>query len=58
MRTMDAAKAEMRNDFMTGHGKGGGKDMLVRQRPNLRQKLTDMDITIHIRKQSHRSKHY
>lgn len=45
MRTIDAAKVEMRNDFMTGHGKGGEKDMLVRQQPNVRQKLSDADIT-------------
>lgn len=45
MRTIDAAKVEMRNDFMNGHGKGGEKDMLVRQQPNVRQKLSDADIT-------------
>jgi phage-related protein (TIGR01555 family) len=45
MRTIDAAKKDMRNDFMVGNGKGDGKDMLVRQRPGLRQKLSHEDIT-------------
>lgn len=48
MNRLDAARkqaGQMREDFMTGHGKGGEKDMLVRQQPNLRQKLSDADIT-------------
>lgn len=40
------ARAKMiRNDFMVGHGKGHGRDMLTRQHPGTRRKLTDAEIT-------------
>lgn len=40
------ARAKMiRNDFMVGHGKGHGKDVLTRQHPGVRRKLTDEEIT-------------
>ncbi|OES45242.1 anti-CBASS protein Acb1 family protein [Domibacillus iocasae] len=48
MNRLDMAKQQMkqeRNDFMIGHGKGGEKDMLVRQKPGLRQTLSEGDIT-------------
>lgn len=45
MKTIDAAKKQLRNDFMIGHGKGHTQDALVRQKPSLRRKLTDGEIT-------------
>lgn len=44
MRTLNKAKV-VRNDFMQGHGKGHAKDMLTRQAPSARRKLTDDDIS-------------
>ncbi|WP_100331279.1 anti-CBASS protein Acb1 family protein [Bacillus xiapuensis] len=45
MKTIDAAKKQIRNDFMVGHGKGHSRDALVRQKPSLRRKLTDGEIS-------------
>jgi len=45
-KTIDAAKRQMRSDFMTGPGnKGYGKDMMVRQHPGIRRRLTDAEIS-------------
>lgn len=35
----------MRVDFMQGHGKGYGKDALVRQQPGVRRRLTTQELT-------------
>lgn len=45
-RTIDRAQRQMRNDFMVGPGhKGYGKDMMVRQHPGIRRRLTDAEIS-------------
>lgn len=44
MKSVEKAKA-LRMDFMQGHGKGYGKDALVRQQPWLRRRLTTQELT-------------
>lgn len=44
MKTVEKAKVQ-RMDFMQGHGKGYGKDALVRQQPGVRRRLTTQELT-------------
>lgn len=44
MKTIEQAKV-IRNDFMMGNGKGYGKDVLTRQQPGMRRRLTDQEIS-------------
>src|SRR5579875_1186796 len=44
MKAIEQAKV-IRNDFMIGHGKGYGKDVLTRQVAGIRRKLTDTELS-------------
>jgi len=44
MKSVEKAKV-LRADFMQGHGKGYGKDALVRQQPGVRRRLTNQELT-------------
>ena len=51
MKTIDRAQqmisdgAQVRQDFMVGHGKGHARDKLVRQQPSKRRMLTHSELT-------------
>lgn len=44
MKSIEQAKV-IRNDFMSGNGKGYGRDVLTRQAPGVRRKLTNADLS-------------